>query len=599
MSRSTRVGVAKMQVASQQSQSSVAPGSFSPESASPSRHQYPQQTSFVVGNNQGQSHSRGTPQTSQRPSRQPSGNGGEASQQGYQTSSGTHPSNLNIARGQQSANTTRNSPIASGPASSPSFPQGRIDQRTQQSLQSGPPISPPPRTSSNQRAPNLNLSSNAPIVDRSVPPRVNAQVLEDRPSSSSNVSDVRQFEVGQAGTAGGQPSEEEQEAANDATIASAAASATRSRRRGPGSPEGPQRATSTKEPGAYPSSADVQSRSASHITSAASGSRIPKDESQVINRVVVDDPAIDIKRAQERQLESVPGSSIVNNAVPEDLVKTTPRTRQDYSASSGSAGRRKETRFGEYILGQTLGEGEFGKVKLGWKKGGEVQVAIKLIRRETLNGNPARLPKIYREVTILRGLQHPNIVRLHEMIETPQYIGIILEYASGGELFDYILTHRYLKDNTARKLFAQLVSGVGYLHKKGIVHRDLKLENLLLDQNRNIVITDFGFANTFDPGDELESEIEQNLTDRNFVKRRDLDRVRDNGSRRGDLMATSCGSPCYAAPELVVTDSLYTGRKVDVWSCGVILVMADLCETNDFHANLSTVRYASRLSSIR
>lgn len=299
---------------------------------------------------------------------------------------------------------------------------------------------------------------------------------------------------------------------------------------------------------------------------------MPTEESQIINRVVVDDPAVDIKRAQERQLESVPGLAVVNNVGTEDIGKATPRSRQDYSVSSGSTGRRKETRFGEYILGQTLGEGEFGKVKLGWKKGGEVQVAIKLIRRETLNGNPTRLPKIYREVHILRGLEHPNIVRLHEMIETPQFIGIILEYASGGELFDYILTHRYLKDNTARKLFAQLVSGVGYLHKKGIVHRDLKLENLLLDRNRNIVITDFGFANTFDPRDELEDEIEQNLTDRSFVKRRDLDRVQNNGSRRGDLMATSCGSPCYAAPELVVTDSLYTGRKVDVWSCGVILV---------------------------
>ncbi len=374
------------------------------------------------------------------------------------------------------------------------------------------------------------------------------------------------------GTIRNQLSGEEQQVADDTAATSAAASAARSRRRGPASPEGPQRAISTREPGAHSSPAAVQSRSASHVASAAPSSRAIKDESQIINRVVVDDPTVDIKRAQERQLESVPGLAVVNNLVAEDIAKATPRTRQDYSASSGSTGRRKETKFGEYILGQTLGEGEFGKVKLGWKKGGEVQVAIKLIRRETLNGNPSRLPKIYREVHILRGLEHPNIVRLHEMIETPQFIGIILEYASGGELFDYILTHRYLKDNTARKLFAQLVSGVGYLHKKGIVHRDLKLENLLLDRNRNIVITDFGFANTFDPQDELEDEIEENLTDRNFVKRRDLDRMQENGSRRGDLMATSCGSPCYAAPELVVTDSLYTGRKVDVWSCGVILV---------------------------
>jgi protein-serine/threonine kinase len=188
-----------------------------------------------------------------------------------------------------------------------------------------------------------------------------------------------------------------------------------------------------------------------------------------------------------------------------------------------------------------------------------------------VGSNPSRLAKIYREVSILRGVSHPNIVRLHEMTETERHIGIVLEYASGGELFDYILTHRYLKDNAARRLFAQLVSGVGYLHKKGIVHRDLKLENLLLDRNRNIIITDFGFANTFDPNDELTEEEELGLGDREFVKRVGLDKKKTNGMRKGDLMQTSCGSPCYAAPELVVSDSLYTGRKVDVWSCGVIL----------------------------
>jgi len=182
------------------------------------------------------------------------------------------------------------------------------------------------------------------------------------------------------------------------------------------------------------------------------------------------------------------------------------------------------------------------------------------------------MAKIMREVAILKQLTHPNIVRLHKMEESERHYGIVLEYASGGELFDYILNHRYLKDNAARRLFAQLVSGVGYLHKKGIVHRDLKLENLLLDRNRNIIITDFGFANTFDPNEELSEEEELNLSDREFVKRMGLDKVKANGSRKGDLMQTSCGSPCYAAPELVVSDSLYTGRKVDVWSCGVILV---------------------------
>lgn len=201
-----------------------------------------------------------------------------------------------------------------------------------------------------------------------------------------------------------------------------------------------------------------------------------------------------------------------------------------------------------------------------------IQVAIKLIKKDQLGSNPSRMAKIMREVAILKQLTHPNIVRLHKMEESERHFGIILEYASGGELFDYILNHRYLKDNAARRLFAQLVSGVGYLHKKGIVHRDLKLENLLLDRNRNIIITDFGFANTFDPVEELSEEEENNLSDREFVKRMGLNQLKPNGMRKGDLMQTSCGSPCYAAPELVVSDSLYTGRKVDVWSCGVILV---------------------------
>lgn len=200
------------------------------------------------------------------------------------------------------------------------------------------------------------------------------------------------------------------------------------------------------------------------------------------------------------------------------------------------------------------------------------QVAIKLIKKDQLGSNPSRMAKIMREVAILKQLTHPNIVRLHKMEESERHFGIVLEYASGGELFDYILNHRYLKDNAARRLFAQLVSGVGYLHKKGIVHRDLKLENLLLDRNRNIIITDFGFANTFDPTEDLTDEEEHGLGDREFVKRMGLNQTKSNGMRKGDLMQTSCGSPCYAAPELVVSDSLYTGRKVDVWSCGVILV---------------------------
>ncbi|KAF8968766.1 hypothetical protein BDZ97DRAFT_1915832 [Flammula alnicola] len=201
--------------------------------------------------------------------------------------------------------------------------------------------------------------------------------------------------------------------------------------------------------------------------------------------------------------------------------------------------RRTIPKFGPYLLLQTLGEGEFGKVKLGLHSQWGEEVAVKLIRRGNVDSS-LRMSKVEREIEVLKTLKHPNIVRLYDVIETDKYIGIILEYASGGELFDHILAHRYLREKDAAKLFSQLISGVWYIHQKKIVHRDLKLENLLLDRHRNVIITDFGFANQFE-------------------------------HRADDLMQTSCGSPCYAAPELVISEGSYVGSAVDIWSCGVIL----------------------------
>ncbi|EXJ87312.1 CAMK/CAMKL/KIN4 protein kinase [Capronia epimyces CBS 606.96] len=412
----------------------------------------------------------------------------------------------------------------------------------------GAPI-PPPRTSSQYQSSSRNPDA-----------RVVATRHARQPGSES--------QTGRIQNRVGDYNEELRDRPRDDT-ATAAASAARSRRKGPSSPDGPHRAVSTRERSQHTSPS--QSRSEATMLPSPAPPPLVREYSEVINRLVVSDPQVDVERLQERVAEAQPApigldAANADEASDEALPAPGPARRQDYSKA-----RRKEVQFGDYMLGQTLGEGEFGKVKLGWKKDGSTQVAIKLIRRETVASNPTRLPKIYREISILRDLAHPNIVRLHEMVETERYIGIILEYASGGELFDYILNHRYLKDPAARRLFAQLVSGVGYLHKNGIVHRDLKLENLLLDQNRNIIITDFGFANTFDPKDELSDEIEYNLGNREFVRKFKLDRLDARGMRRGDLMQTSCGSPCYAAPELVVSDSLYTGRKVDVWSCGVIL----------------------------
>ncbi|KKZ64244.1 protein-serine/threonine kinase [[Emmonsia] crescens] len=457
-------------------------------------------------------------------------------------------------------NTPHHLPLPPSTQSSPATPntgQGSSNTRPRPTptLSDGPgsPPIPPPRTSSNQRS---RTSSTAPSANTSTERVGNSKHSRRRGDSARD----------KGGQDHAHDSNGRDKAKDDAGSAAA------KRRKGPHSPDGPQRAASTREPRDHASPSALESRSEAAMGPTSIPAGIDKEGSTVINRMVITEPEVDIVREKERLAEAqtdpdtLSGLGLVSSEGVDDGGRGA-RSRHDYSNSS----RRKETTFGDYVLGQTIGEGEFGKVRLGWKKDGSVQVAIKLLRRESLGNNPSRLPKIYREISILKELSHPNIVRLHEMAETDRHIGIVLEYASGGELFDYILNHRYLKDNPARRLFAQLVSGVGYLHKKGIVHRDLKLENLMLDRNRNIIITDFGFANTFDPADELGEEIEYNLTNREFVKRMKLDRPNAKGVRRGDLMQTSCGSPCYAAPELVVTDSLYTGRKVDVWSCGVIL----------------------------
>ena len=155
--------------------------------------------------------------------------------------------------------------------------------------------------------------------------------------------------------------------------------------------------------------------------------------------------------------------------------------------------------------------------------------------------------KVQREINILHLCTHPHIIRLYEVIDTPTDIFLVNEYVSGGELFDYIVSKGRLSADEARNFFHQIISGVEYCHFQKIVHRDLKPENLLLDANDNIKIADFGLSNLM---------------------------------RDGDFLRTSCGSPNYAAPE-VISGHLYAGPEVDVWSCGVILY-ALLCGSLPF-----------------
>ncbi|XP_078462196.1 MAP/microtubule affinity-regulating kinase 3-like isoform X1 [Lampetra planeri] len=190
---------------------------------------------------------------------------------------------------------------------------------------------------------------------------------------------------------------------------------------------------------------------------------------------------------------------------------------------------------GNYRLLKTIGKGNFAKVKLARHVLTGREVAIKIIDKTQLN--PSSLQKLFREVRIMKVLNHPNIVKLFEVIETEKTLYLVMEYASGGEVFDYLVAHGRMKEKEARAKFRQIVSAVQYCHQKLIVHRDLKAENLLLDADMNIKIADFGFSNEFTVGGKLD---------------------------------TFCGSPPYAAPELF-QGKKYDGPEVDVWSLGVIL----------------------------
>nr|XP_010587154.1 MAP/microtubule affinity-regulating kinase 3 isoform X4 [Loxodonta africana] len=195
----------------------------------------------------------------------------------------------------------------------------------------------------------------------------------------------------------------------------------------------------------------------------------------------------------------------------------------------------EQPHIGNYRLLKTIGKGNFAKVKLARHILTGREVAIKIIDKTQLN--PTSLQKLFREVRIMKILNHPNIVKLFEVIETEKTLYLIMEYASGGEVFDYLVAHGRMKEKEARAKFRQIVSAVQYCHQKHIVHRDLKAENLLLDADMNIKIADFGFSNEFTVGSKLD---------------------------------TFCGSPPYAAPELF-QGKKYDGPEVDVWSLGVIL----------------------------
>jgi serine/threonine protein kinase len=238
------------------------------------------------------------------------------------------------------------------------------------------------------------------------------------------------------------------------------------------------------------------------------------------------------------------------------------------------------TTIGEYKIGKLIGEGAFSKVKLGIHAltgqkvdfiGTDCEVAIKIINKKLMQESNEKsmrekakraakkgialpptpqpavedsstmsfISKLENEVQLLMRLDHPNVIKTYQVIDSEEECYIVMQYASGGEMMEYMAVKNYLPEKDAKRFFAQLVSALEHIHAANIVHRDLKLENLLLDDKNNILITDFGLGRTYD-------------------------------SDRVHLLDTFCGTPHYAAVELV-SGIPYVGIKSDIWALGVIL----------------------------
>ncbi|KAL8497944.1 hypothetical protein ACS0TY_021336 [Phlomoides rotata] len=198
---------------------------------------------------------------------------------------------------------------------------------------------------------------------------------------------------------------------------------------------------------------------------------------------------------------------------------------------------KAKRKVGKYELGRTIGEGNFAKVKFAQNTETGDSVAIKVLAKSTILKHKM-VDQIKREISIMKIVRHPCIVKLHEVLASQSKIYIVLEFVTGGELFDKIAHHGRLSENESRRYFQQLIDTVSHCHSKGVYHRDLKPENLLLDSKGNLKVSDFG----------LSALPQQGV----------------------DLLHTTCGTPNYVAPE-VLGHQGYDGAAADIWSCGVIL----------------------------
>ncbi|KZT01973.1 Pkinase-domain-containing protein [Laetiporus sulphureus 93-53] len=219
---------------------------------------------------------------------------------------------------------------------------------------------------------------------------------------------------------------------------------------------------------------------------------------------------------------------------------------------SGSRPRSTNRILGDYTLSKTLGAGSMGKVKLAHHNITGEKLAVKILPRASppsgavptseaaakqASKDASKEIRTLREAALSMLLHHPYICGMREMIVHAHHYYMVFEYVNGGQMLDYIISHGRLRERVARKFARQIGSALDYCHKNNVVHRDLKIENILISQTGNIKIIDFGLSNLYDPASHL---------------------------------STFCGSLYFAAPELL-NAKVYTGPEVDVWSFGVVL----------------------------
>ncbi|GBG79352.1 hypothetical protein CBR_g29500 [Chara braunii] len=231
-----------------------------------------------------------------------------------------------------------------------------------------------------------------------------------------------------------------------------------------------------------------------------------------------------------RALSSLPVRQMPHPPVP---LSIPPAIGLPQSARLDSA---RLSRLPGYTIGPVVGEGGFCKVRLGTHQLTSAKVAIKIIDKARLV-DPADRKRVAREIKVLKRLTQGTIIQLLEVVESPTRVHVIMEYASGGSLLDYVRARKKLEESEARRFLVQIVRGLEHCHSRMVVHRDIKLENLLLDSEKNMKIIDFGLSAILTAGKKLR---------------------------------VHCGSPSYAAPEIVAR-KLYDGPPVDVWSLGVVL----------------------------